>query len=147
MKEEKGYVYTFLGGADELDRVAHEYLGDAVWHWVANAAHFEVKAGYPNDWQDQGAVFNAKGELRWRREGEVYQALLLTETPVIGLAALPGEWAVEKPLLFLQDLKEAKVHPPFNTYPTGEKQGRVLAYLYKRDEMPVFLSLRQFEEG
>jgi len=142
----KGYVYTFSGSADDLSRIAREYLGDSVWHWVADPAHLDVQAGYPEDWKDQGAVFNARGELRWHREGDSYQALLLTEKPVADLRALPGEWTAEKQNMFLQNLEEPKVHPQFETYPTSKPEGHMVTYLYKRDEMPVFLSLRQFEE-
>jgi len=142
----KGYVYTFAGSADDLARLAREYLGDQVWHWVADPAYLDVQAGYPVDWKDQGAVFNAKGELRWYREGSSYRALLLTETPVADLTVLPGEWTVEEQNLFLQDLEEPKVHPQFAFYPSGEPKGRIMAYLYKQNGMPVFLSLRTFEE-
>jgi len=146
MKDKKGYVYTFVGGADDLVRVAHEYLGKTVWHWVANPAHLDVKPGYPADWQDQGAVFNEQGELRWQREGKNYRALLLTERPVEGLTPLESDWTVEEQRLFLQDLEAAKVHPPFSRYPTGKAQGRIRALLYKRQGMAVYLSLRAFEE-
>jgi len=143
----KGYVYTFTGNADNLAHIARQYLGDQVWYWVADPAHLDVRTGYPADWKEQGAVFNAKGELRWHREGDSYRALLLTETLVEGLMALDGEWQVEKQHLFLQDLKEPRVHPQFGSYPTGKTQGRILAYLYKQDDRPVFVSLRVFKEG
>jgi len=142
----KGYVYTFTGSADDLARFAREHLGDQVWHWVADPAHLDVQAGYPQDWKDQGAVFNAQGELRWRRENGTYQALFLTETPVTGLTAIEGTWEVEEQRLFLQDLSAAKVHPPFNTYPTGKPTGSIAVHVFKRDGMAVFVSLRAFEE-
>ncbi len=145
MKEAKGYVYTFVGGASALARVAREHLGERVWHWVANPAHLDVQAGYPEDWKDQGAVFNEKGELRWQQEGE-YRALLLTENPVEGLTPLEGDWTVEKQRLFLQDLEATKVHPQFSKYPTDSPRGYITARLYKRDGMAVYLSLRTFEE-
>ncbi len=147
MKETKGYVYTFTGNESDLARVAREHLGTDVWHWVANPARLDVKAGYPDDWQDQGAVFNEKGELRWHREGDVYRALLLMETPIQGMTLLEGEWTVEQQSLFLQNLEERKVHPQFSQYPTGRSEGRITACLYKQGGMAVYLSLRTFEEG
>ncbi len=147
MKEAKGYVYTFTGNEFDLARVAREHLGANVWHWVANPARLDVKAGYPDDWQEQGAVSNEKGELRWYREGDTYRALLLTETPASNLPALGETWEVETHRLFLQDLREAKVHPSFSQYPTGKLKGRITARLYKQRGMAVYLSLRTFEEG
>jgi len=151
MKEAKGYVYTFIGGAGTLIRVAREYLGEGVWHWTANPAHLDVREGYPEDWKDQGAVFNERGELRWQREGDGYRALLLTETPTASpsekLTPLEGDWTVEEQRLMLQNLKEARVHPPFPQYPHGKTSGWIQAFLYKRNGVSMYLSLRTFEEG
>jgi len=134
----KGYVYTFTGNADDLARLARKYLGERVWHWVADPAHLDVREDYPEDWKDQGAVFNEKGELRWQRESKNYRALLLTETPVEGLAPLESDWTVKEQSLFLQDLK--------SPFPSGGAKGRIKAFLYRRQGMAVYLSLRAFEE-
>ena len=142
----EGYVYTFAGSTDDLVRFVREHLDGHVWHWVAGPAHLDVQAGYPQDWKDQGAVFNAQGELRWRRENGTYQALFLTETPVAGLTEIKETWEVEAHRLFLQDLRAAKVHPPFDTFPTGKPTGRITVHVFKRDGMAVFVSLRAFEE-
>jgi len=143
----KGYVYAFAGSVDELERIARKHLGDKVWRWTADPAYLKVESGHPSDWKDQGTVFNERGELRWHREEGDYRALLLTEVPVEDQTPLPGEWTAEKQTLFLQDLEEPKVHPQFGVYPTGKSKGRIIAHLYCRDGMPLFLSLRKFEEG
>ena len=142
----KGYVYTFTGNADDLARLARKYLGERVWHWVADPAHLDVREDYPEDWKGQGAVFNEKGELRWQREESSYQALLLTEAPIEGLTSLPGEWTVDVQTLFLQDLEEPKLNPQFVVYPTSKPKGHLVVHLYRREGMPLFLSLRKFEE-
>lgn len=146
MKTMKGYVYTFTGGAADLARVAREHFGEKVWHWAADPSHLDIKSGFPKDWQEQGAVFNRKGEMRWYREGEKYRALILTESPITTLPPLGEGWKIEEQRLLLQNLQEAKVHPQFSQYPTGKTKGRIVACLYKKQGVTVYLSLRMFEE-
>ncbi len=141
----KGFVYFFTGSAEVLQRTAQSHLGGEVWHWVADTARLTVGDGYPADWKEQGAVFNAQGELRWRvSDDERYEALLLTTKVLPNHEALPGEWTVEERELYLQDLQEARVLPQFARYPTGKPAGRIRVRLYCRGGVPTFVSLCEF---
>ncbi|HEY65178.1 MAG TPA: hypothetical protein G4O02_11470 [Caldilineae bacterium] len=141
---EQVYIYSLQGPADELRQKADTYLGTPVWHWVADPARLDVGEGLPETWEDQGAVFNERGELRWWRQNGVYEALLVTEEPVEGLEPLPGTWWGETQHLFLQDLRERRVNPNFSTYPDGKTKGRIEACVCYRDGVAMLVSLRKF---
>ncbi len=143
----QGFVYYLTGTSEELQRLAQTHLGEAVWHWVADAARLTVGEGYPADWKEQGAVFNTQGELCWRALGnEQYEALLLTTKALPNHKVLPGEWTVEEQTLYLQDLREARVLPQFAQYPTGKSTGKIRIRLYRRNGVPTFVSLCEFLE-
>ena len=143
----EGFVYLLKGSTEDLRRVAQMHIGDAVWHWAADTAHLTVGEGYPVDWKEQGAVFNAQGELRWRvLNDEQYEALLLTTKALPNQEALPGEWTAEERVLYLQDLQEARVLPQFARYPTGKATGKIRVRLYRREGVPTFVSLCEFLE-
>jgi len=143
----QGYIYYLTGPSEALQRLAQTHLGEDVWHWVADTARLTVGEGYPADWKEQGAVCNAQGELRWRtlHDGQ-YEALLLTIKTLPNHDPLPGKWTVEEQVLYLQDLREARVFPQFTWYPTGKPAGRIRVWLYRREGVPTFVSLREFLE-
>ena len=143
----EGFVYLLRGSTEDLRRVAQMHIGDAVWHWAADAAHLTVGEGYPAAWKDQGAIFSAQGELRWHilNDGQ-YEALLLTIKALPNHDPLPGEWTAEERVLYLQDLQEARVLPQFARYPTGKATGKIRVRLYRRDGVPTFVSLCEFLE-
>jgi len=143
----QGFVYYLTGSSEDLQRLAQTHLGEDVQHWAADTAHLTVGEGYPVDWKEQGAVFNAQGELRWRvLNDEQYEALLLTTKALPNQEALPGEWTAEERVLYLQDLQEARVLPQFVRYPTGKATGKIRVRLYRRDGVPTFVSLCEFLE-
>ena len=143
----EGFVYLLKGSAEDLRRVAHMHIGDAVWHWAADTAHLTVGEGYPEAWKDQGTIFSAQGELRWHllNDGQ-YEALLLTVKALPNRDPLPGEWTAEERVLYLQDLQEARVLPQFAWYPTRKAAGKIRVRLYRRDGVPTFVSLCEFLE-
>lgn len=139
------YAYWLRGTGQELQSWA-ALLGSPTYFWVASLAHFQMGEGLPEDWLDQGSVFNTRGELRWWREGEQYQALFFSEQEITELQPLEGEWeAWEKDEeVFLQDLAEPQVRPTFDCYPHGAAKGRLSAKVYRRDGVTVWISPRAF---
>lgn len=137
----KAYVYAVQGPPETLQRWVSS-LGEPLYHWVADAARLTMGTGIPDDWKDQGAIFGPEGELRWRREGSDYFALLLTDKMVSGLVALDGEWTVREMEFYLQNLEDRKVQPNFVAYPHGRADGRFRAKVYYRNGKTTFISLR-----
>jgi len=84
------YAYWLRGTGQELQNWA-ALLGSPIYFWVANLAHFHMGQGLPEDWLEQGGVFNRHGELRWWKEGNQYQALLFSEQEIAGLSPLEGQ--------------------------------------------------------
>ena len=138
------HVYFLHGSDDELRQKAKVHLGTPIWHWVADPARLEVGEGLPEDWKDQGAVFNERGELRWWRRSNEYEALLVAEALVEGLNPLPGTWRAEPRDLFLQDLREPRVRPNFLAYPDGNPMGKIEVRVCYRDGIAMLVSLRKF---
>lgn len=136
-----GYVYAVQGRPETLQAWA-QLLGTPVYHWVADLARLTMGSGVPQEWKDQGAIFGPKGELRWRREGPDYSALLLTDEPVDDLHPLGGEWTVQDGEFSLQDLNDRKVKPNFVTYPHRSGRGQCRARVYYRDGVATFISPR-----
>jgi hypothetical protein len=139
------YAYWLRGTGQELQSWA-ALLGSPTYFWVANSAHFQMSEGLPEDWLDQGSVFNTQGELRWWREGKQYQALFFSEQEMTGLQPLQGEWETQEKdeEVFLQDLAEPRVRPTLDSYPHGATQGRLRAKVYRRDGVTVWISPRDF---
>lgn len=137
----KAYVYAVQGPPEALQRWASS-LGEPLYHWVADAARLAIGEGIPENWKDQGAIFGPKGELRWRREGPDYFALLFTDGPVSSLIPLDGEWTVWEVDFFLQNLRDRKLRPNFNAYPHGLPDGQCRAKVYYRNGTATFISLR-----
>lgn len=142
----KAYVYALHGSSEEL-RPWLSALEQPLAHWVADPARLTMGTDLPNDWKDQGAIFGPKGELRWWRTETGYRALLLTDEAVSGLSPLPGEWAAEEEMLFLQNLADRRLKPNFSAYPHGDKDGRVRARVYYRDGAVTFVSPRELLKG
>ncbi|HEY8476233.1 MAG TPA: hypothetical protein VIN09_05150, partial [Chloroflexota bacterium] len=90
--DEVVYAYWLRGSTALLGEVVQRYLGASLWHWVGDAARLQLGEGAPAEWRERGAVFNERGELRWWRRGEEYEALLLAERPASDLEALEGHW-------------------------------------------------------
>lgn len=137
------YAYWLRGRGQELQNWA-AFLGSPTYFWVASLAHFHMDRGLPGDWREQGSVFNRQGELRWWKEGNRYQGLLLSEQEITELPSLDGQWEVEEGEVFLQDLAEPRVRPTFDRYPHGVTQGRLRAKVYRRDGITVWISPRDF---
>ncbi len=139
---EKAYVYPFHGSAAELARACADWLTPPLQHWSAGQARLELGQGLPAQWQEQGAVFSAGGEVRWWQQGEDYEAVLLSDAPLPGREPDAG-WEAEDATLLLQDLSEARVTPQFDRYPTGRPTGRMRARVYRQAGATRLISLRE----
>ena len=144
MAKQQVYVYSLEGSAGDLKQWAESYLGNSVWHWVADPAQLYPGEGLPAAWKDQGSIFNKQGELRWRRGDDAYKALLVTEQAAAGQDPLPGVWLAEIQSVFLQNLHERRVNPNFATYPGGKADGKIEVRVCYRDGTATLVSLRRF---
>jgi hypothetical protein len=99
MADEAGYVYQATLGQSELASLLTRLFSrcDAMIARRVNAADFlspntadtealtaDEAARWLEQW-DEAQIFNATAELRWRRQGASYAALLLSEQPVNSL--------------------------------------------------------------
>ncbi len=139
-------VYYLQGARNLLKQKASAYLGALLHFWVADVAKIVLGEGIPEDWRDQGAIFNERGELRWWRRDDMYEALVLTEKPVSDsdLEPAKGEWRGEENVIFLQDLNDHQVAPPFMAYPFGGQSGHLRVKEYRLNGVTMFVSLRGF---
>lgn len=135
------YAYWLQPTTEELLQWARA-LGDKISFWVADLATFQIGLGLPPAWYDQGAVFNHYGELRWWKERDGYQAILLMEQPVQELQPLEGNWEAKEETIFLQDLTEPRVHPSFDKYPHGSHGGKIQVSVYRQNGVTVWISPR-----
>jgi len=136
--------YSWRGPGAELARLA-ETLGGPTEFWAADLAAWEMGAGLPRDWREQGCVFNERGELRWWKAGDDgYEGVLVSSEPVPGLEPLPGEWEAEEHEVFLQDLEAPEVAPAARRYPHGAPRGRIAVRIYRRDGTTLWVSPRCF---
>jgi len=144
MARQQVHAYSLEGSIEDLKRWTEEHLGASIWHWVADPVKLEVGEGLPANWKDQGSAFNERGELRWWRHDDVYEALLVTEQAATGLTPLPGSWQAEIQPIFLQNLHERRVNPNFAAYPGGNAAGKMEVRICYRDGIATLVSLRKF---
>ena len=144
MARQQVYAYSLEGSAEDLRQWTEEQLGTSMWHWVADPVRLEVGEGLPANWKDQGSTFNERGELRWRRHGDIYEALLITEQATAGPAPLSGSWQAEIQSVFLQNLREQRVNPDFAAYPGGNAARKMEVRICYRDGIATLVSLRKF---
>lgn len=136
------YAYEFTSTESELRQRAQDLEGH--FFWVADLTNFQIGTGLPPNWLDQGSVFNETAELRWRREGEVYHVLVLSDHAVEGLTPLNGVWESTEECIMLQDLLEPRVRPSFDAYPNGQSRSRMRVKVFRCDGTIVWISLRGF---
>lgn len=122
-------------------------VGEPLVHWVANNARLAMGNGLPRDWQDHGAAFGPRGELRWWRGDDGYDAVLLSDAQVDGIPQLPGKWTASEEQVLLQDLTDRRVNPGFRCYPHGAASGALRVRVYYRDAVAVFVSPRELLSG
>ena len=144
MARQQVYAYSLQGSVEDLKQWTEEHLRASMWHWVADPVRLEVGEGPPANWKDQGSVFNERGELRWWRHGDIYEALLVTEQAAAGLPPLSGSWQAEIQSVFLQNLHERRVNPNFAAYPGGNTAGKIEVRICYRDGIVTLVSLRKF---
>jgi len=143
---DQGFVYHWRGDAQVLRKIARQVLGDEAFCWVADAPRLEVLSGIPDDLKDQGALFNMRGEIRWQRRGDEYEAVFLMDEPIsVSCEQVNGEWRSKELKVFLQSLEERQVDPQFEVYPHGASEGRLLGRIFYRDGICLFTSPRRFE--
>lgn len=140
------YVYALQGLPESLQPLT-EGLGQPICHWVANMVRLTMGAGVPKDWQEQGAVFGPRGELRWWRDHSSYGVLLLTDEPVESLSPLPGNWTAREEHFLLQNLCDRSLQPNFCLYPYGNMDGRCRCMVYYNNGIAAFVSLRELLKG
>ena len=133
-----------LRGEDEeealLERIRREF-GEEALHWCADHAEIVFRRGLPESLRMQGAVWDARKELRWERVGEGYRWMLISDDERDGEACEVRDTRIE-----LFTLSDRRIHPRQTAYPNGKKTGRLRARLCLRNGIPFLLTLREFVE-
>ncbi|MBD1821823.1 hypothetical protein H6F51_04835 [Cyanobacteria bacterium FACHB-DQ100] len=89
--------YRLVDSVEELRALIAQYANRPSNYYFLRWPHCVsgMKASLPNDFPSpEGQMFNTALELRWKRQGEGYSLLLLSETlrETEGFTAIPGDW-------------------------------------------------------
>jgi len=143
----KVYAYSFEADENDLKSLAGQ-MGETIF-WTANLSRFQLGKGLPDGWADKGSVFGSIGEIRWQRTKGVFKLLIIRDEILNGRIPIDGDWQAEELQVCLQDLKEPRVNPQFDSYPHGESRGQMKVLAVRRNGMPVAMSPRELllEEG
>lgn len=143
----KVYAYSFKADENELQALARK-IGETVF-WIADLSLFRVGKGLPDRWLDRGSVFGRNGEIRWQRTKDAFKLLIITDTdePPEGHTPIDGDWQATEELVYLQDLKEPRVNPQFESYPHGKSGGLMRIMAVSRNGVPVMMSPRELISG
>jgi hypothetical protein len=106
--------HTQVSSPESLQALIERYIKPSnelpIGHFLRWAHQVSgMRSGFPSEFSStEGQVFNPDRELRWKRQGENYAVLLLSQTD-IGLLndfhPLPGKWQTETKDALCHDLK------------------------------------------
>ncbi len=89
-----------VSSVDELRGLMGKYTDDSAFYFLRWSNRVSgIVSQLPEDFEGaEGQMFNPQLELRWKREGEGYSVLLLSQGKSVdseGFVALSGNWQVE----------------------------------------------------
>lgn len=147
MTKEKREVYAYSFIADEKEiQALSRLMGETVF-WRADLSQFRIGKGLPDKWTDRGSIFGENGEIRWQRIGDNFKLLIIIDKDDIdleGRTPMDGNWQAKEEIVHLQDLTEPRVNPQFDSYPHGERRGRLRIMAVCRNDVPLLISPRKF---
>ncbi len=120
-------------------------LGTGLSHWAADTASLALAEGRPTELRDRGSLFGSRGEIRWWKRGNAYEALAILDEPATGLQPLEGDWQAGDQPLLLRSLDDRSISPPFSTYPGVGTNARLRVRVCRRDGVAALVSPRSFE--
>jgi hypothetical protein len=138
------YVY-WLDDQITLPESVISRLGAGLSHWAADTASLTLAPGRPAELRDQGSIFGPRGEIRWWKRGNTYEALAILDEPAPGLQPQEGDWRAHTRTLLLRDLDDRGICPPFGTYPGLGTNARLRVRMCQRDGVAALVSPRSFE--
>lgn len=147
---EEVHAYSFIADEKEI-QVLSRLMGETVF-WRGDLSQFRMGKGLPDRWTDRGSIFGRNGEIRWQRIGDNFKLLITidkTDKALDGRTPIEGNWNAEEDIVYLQDLTEPRVNPQFESYPHGERRGRLRIIAVSRNDVPLLMSPRGLlpEEG
>lgn len=138
------YVY-WLEDQVTLPESLISRLGGGLSHWAADTASLTLAEGRPAELRDQGSLFGSRGEIRWWKRGNTYEALAILDEPATGLQPLEGDWRAEDRTLLLRNLDDRGICPSFCVFPGLGTNGRLKVRMCRRDGVAALVSPRGFE--
>lgn len=134
--------YRQVASVEELRVLIDQYASQPPNYYFLRWAHCVsgMKATLPNDFPSpEGQMFNAALELRWKRQGECYSVLLLSETldAAEGFTAIPGDWESINRSAHCHESKETRYPKGFH-FGDGVEPGQIQQrYFRDRDTATV----------
>jgi hypothetical protein len=110
--------YRTIASVEELKRLIGQYAGDTAGYFLRWSHRVSgIVSQLPDDFaQAEGQVFNPQLELRWKRAGQGYSVLLLSQDDGIvesGFMPLAGTWQVQIHGALTHDPRNPQYPKPF----------------------------------
>lgn len=101
LNQSKAFVQTAILNKNQLSNQINNLFTDECYHflrWPHDVSG--VQSGKPNlenNFAPEGQIFDSKTELRWKKQKDKYQVLLLSklEKNLDGFSAITGNWTTE----------------------------------------------------
>ena len=150
--EQQGFVSVECSPLDQpsWDELIKRCITGDVWHCLQWPHKTEFHSEQPTDFSASGGqVFNQDRELRWKRRGDHYEVLLLSNSPITDDALRSLDEAQQ---WLIRDLN-ANFYPPTETrfpqgvtYPNGLDVGQRY-FMDKQTGIVQFVALRAMKHG
>jgi len=141
------FIYSGIIDENSLKRLTKElFLNEEVFYMLSDAKKYIVEKGFPEEITERGRVFSKKGEVRWSKERNSYNVIVVSEDEIVdkyGLGEVKGEWGAEELRIHLVQLNSPHISPQFDRYP---EDARFLSVkVCYRNGIATLVSLRGFE--
>lgn len=143
-------LFVYSGMIDEMSliRLIKEFFSnEEVFYIISSVEKYVVEEGLPEKITEQGQVFSKKGEIRWSKECNSCNTIVVSENEIVnkyGLEEIEGKWKVEDLKIHLVRLDSPHVSPQFDRYP---KDAEFLsAKICYKNGIATLISPRGFEK-